>query len=195
MHPSHPIDTAPLGELRLIPIGIDHAGEAEAYRAEFPPSRERVTFVPERIPGLDRLEEFPSAADWLRSVESERGRIERFMLVRGASPRALGFCTLRRKLEYDDDDPEFASHIGYSVRPSERGRGYGRELLRLALEKARELGLEKLRLVCVDTNTASIRVITANGGRPITPVYGAESGLTVNRYDIELYPERKEENE
>jgi predicted acetyltransferase len=55
-------------------------------------------------------------------------------------------------------------HIGYGIRPSMRGRGYGRLILRLALEEARKLGLERVLLTCNPDNVASRRVIEANGG-------------------------------
>ena len=50
--------------------------------------------------------------------------------------------------------------------------------------KAREMGIGTVRLVCCDRNTGSIRTILANGGVYVDSVYGEESGLTVNRYDI-----------
>ena len=58
----------------------------------------------------------------------------------------------------------FGGHIGYWVRPSERGRGYGKLMLRLALPKARRLGIHNALVTCDLGNTASRKVIEANGG-------------------------------
>jgi predicted acetyltransferase len=55
-------------------------------------------------------------------------------------------------------------HIGYEIRPSQRRRGYGTEILRLTLEKAREWGLRKVLVTSDATNRASRRIIEANGG-------------------------------
>ena len=55
-------------------------------------------------------------------------------------------------------------HIGYDTVPSVRGRGVATEMLRQALPMARALGLREVLVTCDDTNTASIRVIEANGG-------------------------------
>jgi predicted acetyltransferase len=55
-------------------------------------------------------------------------------------------------------------HIGYDTVPSSRGRGIATEMLRKALPIARKLGLSEVLLTCNDTNSASIRVIEANGG-------------------------------
>ena len=38
----------------------------------------------------------------------------------------------------------WGGHCGYSVRPSERGKGYAKEMLRLNLQNARAMGIEKL---------------------------------------------------
>ena len=180
-----PCDDA-CGKIRLISPAREYAEQILQYRDEFPADRERVTYDPDRIPGMDHLEEFGDVDEWLRFCEEQKGRISWYMSVRERDGRIVGFCCLRHRLEYDDDDPEFASNIGYSVRPSERGKGYGTEQLRLLLEKAGETGLERVRIICVSTNDASRKVILGNGGRYIDSVYGEESGLTAERYDIIL---------
>lgn len=55
-------------------------------------------------------------------------------------------------------------HIGYHVRPSQRGKGYGKRILALTLEKAKEMGMDRVLVTCDETNTASRKVIEANGG-------------------------------
>lgn len=67
-----------------------------------------------------------------------------------------------------------AGNIGYEIRPSERGKGYGKEILRLALDYARtEVGLNEALVTCDARNEASYRTIVAvmkeRGGRPDSP--------------------------
>lgn len=171
-----------MDEIRLAEPTQADAERIAEYRAEFP--RSQVTCDPDRIPGLDGLEDFDSVADWLRYCETMRGKITWYMAVRNSDDRIVGFCCLRHRLEYDDDDPEFASHIGYSIRPSQRCRGYAKAQLRLALQKAREAGIITARVICLDSNEGSNRTILACGGRRVDALYGPESGLTVNRYDV-----------
>lgn len=59
----------------------------------------------------------------------------------------------------------WGGHIGYEIRPSKRGQGYGREILRLGLEKAKELGLSKVLVTCDADNTGSRKIIEHNGGQ------------------------------
>ena len=56
-------------------------------------------------------------------------------------------------------------HIGYSVVPWKRGRGYATQALRLMLAEARAVGLDYVEITAKPDNTASQRVILANGGR------------------------------
>lgn len=55
-------------------------------------------------------------------------------------------------------------HIGYGIRPSERGQWYATDMLRLWLIEAKKLWLSRVMLGCYDENIASRRTIEKNGG-------------------------------
>jgi predicted acetyltransferase len=55
-------------------------------------------------------------------------------------------------------------HIAYEVRPTEREKGYGTLILKEALLKAKELGLERVLMTCDVTNEASRKIIEGSGG-------------------------------
>lgn len=76
-------------------------------------------------------------------------------------------------------------NIGYLVRPSERKKGYGRALLKLALEKAKDIGLKKVLITCRNDNIGSIKVIESNYGIYENDYYDENSGKTYRRYWIE----------
>lgn len=59
---------------------------------------------------------------------------------------------------------KFGGHIGYDIRPSIWGQGYGTLQLKLLLAEAARLGIKSTLLTCSTTNVASIRVIEKNGG-------------------------------
>lgn len=59
----------------------------------------------------------------------------------------------------------FGGNIGYSVRKSERQQGYASEMLGLALEKCKELELEKVLITCNKNNIASAKTMLKNGAR------------------------------
>ena len=59
----------------------------------------------------------------------------------------------------------YGGHIGYSIRPSLRGKGYGTRILALALPLARDLGLKRVLVTCNADNEPSRRIIEHCGGR------------------------------
>jgi len=83
-----------------------------------------------------------------------------WLLVNG---RPVGIGKLRHYL--NDNLRKIGGHIGYSIRPSERGKGLGIILLCEMLKKARALNIPRTLITCNDTNIASRRVIENNGGK------------------------------
>ena len=75
----------------------------------------------------------------------------------------LGFLNLRLRL--NDYLLEKGGHIGYSIRPSERGKGYAKESLRQGLQVAKEKNIKRALVTCSTENPASRAVILANGGQ------------------------------
>lgn len=173
-------------EIKLIKPSAEYAEKIEEYRAEFPDDRERVTYDPSRIPGMDYLEKYDNVLDWIQFCEDMSDKFTWYMAFRESDSKIVGFLIFRHNLKYDDNDVEFASNFGYSVCPSERGKGYAKEQLRLGLQKAKAFGLDKVRIVCRDINIGSNKTILANGGVHVDTIHGEESGLNVNRYDIQM---------
>ena len=95
--------------------------------------------------------------------------------------RALGFLNLRLRL--NEGLLNYAGHIGYSIRPSERGKGYAKETLRQGLQVAKEKNIKQALVTCSVNNPASRAVILANGGLPEDVRNGVEG------YGIEVVNE------
>ncbi len=76
--------------------------------------------------------------------------------------KAVGFSKLRTKLS--NHLLQHGGNIGYGIRPSERGKGYGNLLLKLTLEKAKSKGIDTVLITCDDDNFGSKKVAENNGG-------------------------------
>ena len=106
-----------------------------------------------------------------------------FLAVHAETGKLLGMIDIRHCL--NDHLLHTGGHIGYSVRKSERQKGYAKEMLRQALQICRDqLNLSRCLLTCSSDNIASIRTIEANGGRLENIV--EENGRLCKRYWITL---------
>ena len=76
-------------------------------------------------------------------------------------------------------------HIGYGIRPSCRGKGYGTEILKLALIEAKILGHKRVLVTCDKENIRSAKVIQRNGGKLDSEVLSEEKKAIVQRYWID----------
>ncbi len=98
--------------------------------------------------------------------------------------RVLGRSKLRHwlnpALEHE------GGHIGYDIRPSEWRKGYGTLILKLTLEKAKDLGLSQVRLTCDADNIASARIIEKHGGVLDGRAISNKNGKPILQYWIEL---------
>ncbi|HRX91256.1 MAG TPA: GNAT family N-acetyltransferase [Candidatus Izemoplasmatales bacterium] len=68
---------------------------------------------------------------------------------------------------YPDEETMLAnggSHIGDGIRPSERGKGYGTEMIGLALDICKQRGIDRVLMICEKDNIASAKSIMKNGG-------------------------------
>ena len=124
--------------------------------------------------------------EWLESNQNQEmginmpaGWVPAIQLVTFSEKgQALGFLNLRLRLS--NFLLEEGGHIGYSIRPSERGKGYAKETLRQGLKVAKQKNIKKALVTCSVNNPASRAVILANGGR----IEDVRDG--VERYWIEV---------
>jgi predicted acetyltransferase len=124
-------------------------------------------------------------SDALRGINLPPGTVpySAFWLVAGR--RLLGRSTVRHHLTSALECE--GGHVGYDIRPSQRGKGYGTLLLKLTLGEARRLGLRRVYLTCDTDNLGSAKVIEENGGVLRDTAISQMSGKQISRYWIELW--------
>ncbi|MFS9206154.1 GNAT family N-acetyltransferase [Streptococcus mitis] len=111
-----------------------------------------------------------SYEEWLESNQNQEmginlteGWVPAIQLVAfSVKGKAIGFLNLR--LCRSNFLLEEGGHIGYSTRPSERGKGYAKESLRQGLQVAKGKNIKRALVTCSTENPASRAVILANGG-------------------------------
>lgn len=87
---------------------------------------------------------------------------------------------------FNDFLAKYAGHIGYSVCPSERRKGYAAAMLRETLPYCKEIGLKKVMISCADDNMGSRKTILKNGGVYDSTVFYPDGNEYLERYWIDL---------
>jgi predicted acetyltransferase len=96
--------------------------------------------------------------------------------------RYMGRISLR--LQLNRNLSRMGGHVGYEVRPSERGRGYATEMLRRVIGEARRFGLLRILVTCDETNVPSRHIIEKCGGEAIGSIEGEGGAPWKLRYWI-----------
>ena len=128
----------------------------------------------DQFSGCMSLDVSVSAEEWikiceLRKSEETCGEVGStvpshvYLAVRKSDDKIVGIIDLRHHINHPVLGT-WGGHCGYSVRPSERGKGYAKEMLSLNIQKAKGMGIEKLLVTCDERNVVSEKTILANGG-------------------------------
>ena len=172
-------------ELELIFPSKEYKEQIEEFKEEFIQNNEN------NIPGGGGLEREETFEDWMQKINDDlseekskaRGRVPSvlYLAFRKRDKKLIGIIQIRYALnEYLYN---FGGHIGDSIRPSERNKGYSTKMIALALKEAKKLGIGNVLMTCNKNNLASARTIIKNGGKLENEVI--EDNKIVQRYWID----------
>ena len=118
------------------------------------------------INGSAGLNRFSSIEDWLEELKKRssdatvpEGLVpsSTYLGIREKDNYIVGMIDIRHYL--NEYLTQIGGNIGYSVRKTERNKGYAKQMLKLALEKCKELKIKKVLITCDEDNIASEKVI------------------------------------
>ncbi len=171
-------------EVYLVSPSMEHEEAYNEMLLEWEETKERIYPGAIRPKGMDyinilkKLEAYRSK----ETCPSNLAPSDTFFLVNKYS-KILGAISIRHYL--NEELLKFGGHIGYGVRPSQRKKGYASAMLKMALEKCKNMGLSRVLITCNKENIASAKTIIANGGS-FENELAEDDGNIVQRYWIEL---------
>ena len=151
-------------KLTLVRPILEFKSKALDYRQEHFDNNEMV------INGSELLDKTDSYEEWLKSVTDNTSPdtvnpnwvvTDTFFAV-DENGNIIGIIDLRHTL---NDFLKDFGNSGYSVRPSERRKGYATEMLRQILLIAKQAGLQEVYLSVERDNEPSVKTIIKNGGK------------------------------
>lgn len=151
-------------DIILVRPTLEWKEKALAYRKEHFQQGEMI------ICGSELFDKTESYEEWLtlvtrntdpKTVSENWVVTDTFFAVRESDNRIIGMIDLRHTLNEFLKD---LGNCGYSVRPSERRKGYATEMLCKLIGEARAAGMKDLQISVEKENTASRKVIEKNGG-------------------------------
>jgi len=143
----------------------------ESYSEQIIEYRNEFISNDEFINGGSNLIKFENPVDWIQSLKmnldiktcpKNKVPASEFIAVRKSDNRIVGMINIRHAL--NDYLLNYGGHIGYSIRKSERNKGYGSEQLKLALLECKKIGIEKVLITCNKENVGSRKTILSAKG-------------------------------
>lgn len=173
-----------MNRLKLVLPSPEYKEKLLDYRREFIENEESM----HGTAGLENTEIFEewynAFCDNLKEETVRKGLVPAttYMVISNENGRLIGMIDIRHRL--NDYLLNFGGNIGYSIRKSERQKGYATEMLGLALEECAKLNIKKVLITCDKDNVASAKTIINNGAEMENEI--PEGNRITQRYWITL---------
>lgn len=159
---------------------IDYINEFYDYNSEINGTGGLQRYLDNYDGWLEKLEE-----DYNRTPNEEKVPARTYFLVRENDNRIIGMINIR--LVLNERLKKFGGNIGYSIRPTERKKGYNKINLYLGLKVCDRYGLDKIFMDADKNNPASWKTMEALGGINIREHYDEENAhCIVKDYEIDV---------
>lgn len=171
-------------EIYLVTPSLEHEKPYYEMLSEWEAIEHRIYPGAVRLRGMDYI-------NWLKYLEINKNKetcpshlapSDTFFLMNNYN-RIIGAISIRHYL--NEELLETGGHIGYGIRPTERKKEYAKNMLKMAIEKCKTMGMKRVLITCNKDNIASAKTIISNGGVLENEVVES-NGNIVQRYWIQI---------
>lgn len=165
-----------------------------AYAEEITAYREEMLAAESSFDGCLSLKRMPDPKEYVeycmewanpsRILKENGARGTVLLCIRKEDNKMVGCMQVHHVL--NEQMRTITGHVGYSVRPSERRKGYATQMLAKAKDYLSSFEFSEIGVSCLPENEASRRTILANGGKYVETVYLEADGVNLERYSIKL---------
>lgn len=175
-----------MGKCVLIKPDISFESDIKSFRKE-------MIDIDSSMDGTGPLKRIDNILEWLEfnrrcenkeTVPENWVTCEQYIYVRKADNKIIGMIQFRHY--FNEFLEKYGGHIGYSVRPNERRKGYAKLMLADCIKICKSYGLEKILVTCTTDNIGSKRTILANGGVYESTIYCEPDDVYLERYWIHI---------
>ncbi|MCR5824348.1 MAG: GNAT family N-acetyltransferase [Lachnospiraceae bacterium] len=182
-----PENDLPAEELLFVEPTMNFAKEIAAYRQEMLDADSSFDgcFSMKRMP--DVQEYVDHCIGWAnpgREADEHGAWGNVLLVIRKSDMKMVGCMQVHNVLT--ERMKKYTGHVGYSVRPSERRKGYAKKMLAKALDFLSSFGFEEVFVSCLPDNEASRKTILANNGEFVETVFFEEENVKLEKYRIRL---------
>lgn len=174
-------------ELIFLETSMNYAKEIAAYRQEMLDADSSFDgcFSMKRMPDVQEYVDYCLGwANPSRPADKHGAWGTVLLTIRKSDGRMVGCMQVHNVLS--ERMAKYTGHVGYSVRPSERRKGYGKRMLAKACDYLKSFGFKEAYVSCLPENIGSKKIILANGAEYVDTVYLEEEQVNLERYRIGL---------
>lgn len=153
--------------LKLMEPSLEYREGIEKFRQEI---MEEADYK-DKFSGCSRIEGYEKLEDWLEFLDQQgKGLVEgrvpasAFLIVEEETNDMIGMIDIRFSFGREQV-LKSRGNIGLTIVPRKRNLGYGKQAIKMALEKCRDCGLSKVMICCREGNIGSQTTIERNGGK------------------------------
>ena len=164
-----------------------------SYESDIKAFRKEMLDADSSMDGTGPLRHMDNVSEWLefnQRCENEETlpenlvTSEQYIFVRESDNKIVGMIQFRHYL--NEFLEKYGGHIGYSVRPDERRKGYAKMMLSNCIDLCKLYGLEKILITCIQGNEGSKQTILANGGVYESTIYCEPDNVYLERYWVHM---------